>query len=232
MDRLGTHNDRTWNEYNEINPTISSLSSIWVRQLVDLLIAETNSAMRVLDYGCGFFDVGIRLAAKVCRVDGYDPFDDAREFAMRITSVLPNVTIYSVKEDIPKGAYGLILLNSVMQYFGTLENVKQYLLFFKGLLKQEPDSRLLVTDIIPANHTFSKDATALLFYGAANGRFFDTLKYLRQANKKPKHLNHLAIDKQQMVDIATSVGLKCNICAENPTPMKRRYACMFSLIHS
>ena len=109
-----------WREYHTSHHRSTRIADLWVRDLVNHLREQLwlSRESAVLDFGCGYFDVGIAVADRVGRIDGMDVDEYSCRLARSRAAHLPATKIYESNEDLPRGTYDLIFVNSVFQYLG------------------------------------------------------------------------------------------------------------------
>ena len=120
----------------------------WARDLSNHLksMPRLNSDSSLLDFGCGYFDVGIALAERMGRIDGYDLDEFSRQVARSRTAQLPSVRIFETSREIPSGRYDLIFANSVFQYLGDDAGIAETLQLFRTLLKPDGRGEVILAD--------------------------------------------------------------------------------------
>jgi 2-polyprenyl-3-methyl-5-hydroxy-6-metoxy-1,4-benzoquinol methylase len=232
-----THNieqkDSQWIPYNKKNKRDETMAQLWIKPLLSWLSHHqhlqlpqlTNS--RVLDFGCGYLDLGIGLHSFSCKVDGFDIDPWAREVSQqRLRKLQMTGQIFQATEDIPDGRYDIIVVNSVFQYLRDLEDLRQQIALLKT--KLAPKGCMLICDLIPSVYSPQKDAFHSLYYAFINGCFVPMLKHLWYAATKKSNLKLLQIDRSTIFEVAQESGFICNFLDHNLTPSPYRYSVVFS----
>jgi SAM-dependent methyltransferase len=220
-----------WIRYNnELNPRDRRMSEAWVRKLAQWL-AATGIAGRgkaVLDFGCGYFDLGVELVGKAQRVDGFDINPDVVALARGRTQGLPGISLFTTREAVPPLTYDVMVVNSVLQYFASFDDVETFLAFAHSRLKRGP-SLLVLADLLPPRYASALDAMDSLIFAARNGLVRPMLRHLFNAACMPRGMALLRISPAAISQASARHGFSVEFLPENLTPSKRRYTCILRL---
>lgn len=222
-------NDKEWNSYNEWNKRDEGMSDLWISKLVHWVKINKQDLkeLTVLDYGCGYFDLGFELIRHSKSVDGYDPFGPAIQRArLRCPG---NSILTDDLTSLPNQKYNLIILNSVVQYMGTKDALHTFFLKSKELLQSSGESEIILSDLIPKNYSSVKDALNCMLYACRNGFLVAMMIHLFKAATNFHKGMIFKIDPQEVRELAHQNGFKCTILEDNLTPSKYRYSCLLSL---
>lgn len=98
---------RSWRSFHNRNPRDRSIAELWVRDLAAYLreLPWLDSTRSVLDFGCGFFDLGLAIAGHIGRVDGIDISPHAVEISRARTRHLAHTAVYSDARQLPADTY-------------------------------------------------------------------------------------------------------------------------------
>jgi SAM-dependent methyltransferase len=220
-----------WNQYGSWNRRHEGLAEAWVRDLIQWLGSHplVNSQTSVLDFGCGYFDVGLALAAHVSRVDGFDVSSEACNIAAQRARVHSSRSqIFQRSSDIPSESYDIIIVNSVIQYFSDLDCLQDHFSLWKSLLKDKPNSQIVIADIIPSNYISWRDAFRSLEVAWRERMLWPMVTHLGKAATKPKALSLLQIDFEVICKFADAIGFKAKLLPINLTPSRQRYSVVVS----
>lgn len=220
-------NESAWIHYNnKLNPRDQRMSEAWVVQLRQWLNENAVGPGNVmLDFGCGYFDLGITFAGVAAQVDGFDINPDAVAIARHRTQGMRGVTLYSRRDDIPPANYDLIVVNSVLQYLGSLAVVDEFMHFASSRLKPGP-SMIILADIIPPSYSPGLDALDSLLFAAQNGLLSPMIRHLLHAAFRPRGMELLRIEPEALSRMAHTHRLTCERLPANLTPARRRYTCI------
>lgn len=227
LDSHGT----TWNQYGSWNRRHEGLARVWVRDLIGWLKSHpsVNKQASILDFGCGYFDVGLALSSLVPRVDGFDVSPEACEVAaFRAQGCGEKTQIFKVSSDIPVGTYDLIVVNSVIQYFADSEILRQHFFLWKSLLKDSSTGQIVLADIIPKGYVSWRDAMRSMQVAWQEKMVFPMMIHLWKAATKPKDLSLFRIDLDELRSLAKSAGFKVASLPANLTPSRQRYSVVVS----
>ena len=218
-----------WIEYNRWNRRDERMAELWVRDLVAWLSSapELNETSTVLDFGCGYFDVGMAIARNVARVDGSEIEPRTVELARSRSAELPATRIFESGDAIQPGTYDFIVVNSVVQYFGGVEDLRKHLRLFHEWLKPGPRSAVLIADVIPPEYSAAKDALRSLRVALCNGMLPAMVRHLWKAAFKAEKMQLLRIGFEPLQALASEAGFTCERLNKNLTPSRRRYTCLF-----
>lgn len=221
--------DTQWIQYNKKNQRDQTMAQLWIRPLLSWFNHPSDTRLpplknaRLLDFGCGYLDVGIGLRSHCKTVDGYDIDPLAREIAARRLQQLhvPGF-VYSTPSQIPQRSYDFIVVNSVFQYLSDLDDLKHHV----GLLVSWLNAKgvVLICDLIPSDYSSVKDAFHSLTHACLNGCLAPMLKHLWYAATKSSRLKLLTIDRPTIKGIALDLGYQCSILPKNLSPSPYRYS--------
>lgn len=216
-----------WLEYNEWNRRDEKMSSIWVEPLAAWLGQNgfLKQDMAILDYGCGYFDLGEMIHRQVGWIEGYDPFSSGIEIAKEQLKTAKNIALYSSFEQIPAGKFDLIICNSVIQYMNGKEEFQDFLQRAGNFLRGE-SGKMLLSDLIPRNYSPALDALENLLFSVTRGIMVPMLIHLWRAATKPSKFQLFKIDPGELNDFANDAGFSVRFLPQNLTPSKRRYAAL------
>jgi SAM-dependent methyltransferase len=224
--------NRAWNEYNKANQRDKKMAHEWILTLKDWLISNAcakNST--ILDYGCGYFDLGIELiqAGHSLSADGFDPFGPAAAIARsRIEEIAPAKTqIFSSINEIPRHRYNVIVLNSVVQYMTGDNELATFLSLARELLRKE-GGLVVVSDVIPRDYSPALDGLECLYYATPRLLWPMILHLYRTF----KNSGHKAIKRYDLADLrrlAERLEFKVMKLERNLTPSKRRYSVVLQM---
>lgn len=226
-------NPSDWLEYNETNRRDRKMAQLWVKPLVRWILDAPPLGMglkadaKVLDFGCGYLDAGIALRQRAGVIDGFDidPYAcNMAESALREHG--QEGQIYRKLEEIPRLTYDVVILNSVMQYFGTVDRAQETLNQLSQTLKH--GGKIVVADLIPTDYVSFLDGLNSLWVGAQNRCLRAMVRHLWHALTKKSELSLLQIDHQTMASIVKDLGMKMELLAKNLTPSPFRYTVVLS----
>ena len=207
------------------------LRALLVEKLAQWLLKSNfiYSKSFVLDYGCGYFDLGFMLVDHVGGVDGYDPCFAGIEYAKSKISDLKNVNLYFKLQDLPKNRYNLIVVNSVLQYFINEKEIANFFCLAKQLLNSSLDSKIIISDIIPMNYPAYLEAVEIFRYAAIRGLGMPVITYLWRSLTGSEEFKLLRINFNTISKYAKQEGFQAVLLENNLTPFKRRYSAYFAL---
>lgn len=214
-----------WAKYGRWNRRDERMAELWVRDVIAWVNGngQITSNSVVLDYGCGYFDVGMALAPHVARVDGFDIEPDTIAAArMRVRSV-PNAQIHDRRDDLPRASYDLVIVNSVLQYVPEGE-LGDALTFMRGLLK--PGGAALIADLIPRSYSPAKDALRSLWVALRSRLLLPMIMHISKAALKPDGLQLSRIDAAELSELASAARFRFERLERNLTPSRQRYSCL------
>ena len=220
----------SWNLFNNWNLRNQKMADYWVQDSYQWLMQQKECSVvdSILDYGCGFFDLGIKLLRNVNIVDAYEPHQVSVEIARARLPQNSNTLLTSKLEDLDNRKYNVIVLNSVMQYFSGKEELKKLLHFAKAKFKSE-DSFLLIADVIPENYSALADAFSYLVVAAKNGFFMSMLMHLIRSAINPNGHKLYHVSPDEFKTIAYTNGFEIQFLPKNLTPSKIRYTVLLKL---
>lgn len=225
-------NASDWNHYSLWNRRHEGLAALWIRDLVSWVKASSfvNAHKSILDFGCGYFDVGLAVRHLFARVDGFDISRQACGVAaMRIRDFHQTSNIYTATHDIPRVSYDLIIVNSVVQYFGNKETLTSHFSLWRGLLRREGASQIILSDLIPSDYVAWRDAIRSLRVALPEGLLWPMSVHLWKAATKPSSLALLTLDFAELTKLAKEEGLTASLLPTNLTPSRQRYAVRLAL---
>ena len=204
----------------------SRLAITWARDLSNYLksLPWLNAESSLLDFGCGYFDVGIALAERVGRIDGYDLDEFSRRVARTRTAQLPSVRILETSSELPSGGYDLIFANSVFQYLGNDAGIVETLKLFRTLLKPDGRGEVILADLIPRKYSSAMDAFRSLAVSVRHGFPLTMVRFLAKAALHRSTLHQ--VDPARIAELAREAGFDCVKLPTNLSPSRRRYTCV------
>ncbi len=217
-----------WVRYNnEVNPRDRRMSVAWVARLQQwLLDGRVGPSSHVLDFGCGYFDLGLGLVGRVGRVDGYDLNPGAVAVARGRTAGVQGSLIYAERDAIPPAAYDVIVVNSVLQYFPALAQVEEFLDFAASRLRPDAPALLVLADVIPPRYSKALDGVENLLYAVVNGLAEPMWRHLCRAARLPRGMELLRLPPEALQRAAAARGFAFARLERNLTPSRRRYTCV------
>ena len=222
-----TNTAADWRTYNSWNRRDEHMAELWVRGLVARLRDWPGLGKQdaVLDFGCGYFDVGLAIADRVGRVDGFDI--DERTVEVARSRCASHIT--SDRSELPAATYDLIVANSVFQYLGNEAEVLETLKLFRSLLRPGGRGEVLLGDLIPPTYSSVKDAFRSIRVAFANGMLLSMTAHLWKAAMKGNGLKLLQISPERIAALSTDAGFDCERLAVNVTPSRQRYSCVLRM---
>lgn len=221
-----------WNRYSIWNRRHEGLAEVWVRDLIHWLKSQpmVNGQSAVLDFGCGYFDVGLALVSHVSRIDGFDVSPEACAIAAQRAAAHPNQSkIFNNAKNISLQYYDLIIVNSVIQYLPDLDSLRDHFFLWKSLLKDRSSSQIVIADIIPTDYVAWRDALRSLEVSRQEKMLGPMVAHLWKAATKPRDLGLLQVDFEVIRKLADTAGLKVNLLPVNLTPSRQRYSVIVSM---
>lgn len=211
--------------------------SLWLQSRTHPLIVPPGKTdgirpLRILDYGCGYFDLGLLLSeCPQVVVDGFEPDSTSAMLGnQRCQERLPRSKIYPTSESIPNHYFDFVTLNSVTQYFVDTSELKRVLEAAKRYLNPESlFSELIITDIIPQKYSRLKDLFFSLWDALFQGILLDMLKHILSVLRQKHHQKYFQIDADQFIALASSLGFKSQILSQNLSPSRFRYTLHLTL---
>ncbi len=187
-------------------------------------ISQTDT---VLDYGCGYGHAAQQLAQHVGMVYYWDLSDAMLAYAKKFLATTPNANEW--KHDNADVTFDLIWCNSVVQYM-TPAQFSAWLTTAAGLLK--PGGRIVVSDLIPPNHSFLKDAISLAMFSMSRGYFFNawsrTRKLSKQYEEVKKSQSLFQPGDNDLSQCALAAGLVITPLKSNLTHFRGRRSVLFT----
>jgi len=234
-------------EHQQKWPRDPRMSALWIRPLsrwlADFVTGNSRGdQLRILDYGCGYFDLGkelIRLTevetnssrlAPAPRVDGFDP--DTAALATTRTALAHAGTapgLYHSPADLPRGAYDLIVVNSVLQYLDSDKDLADFFVTARALLKPTGRRIVVIADLIPPTYSAGIDALHSMAHATRHGLAVPMLRHLWQAATKPSGLSLLRIDRSRLERAARPAGFSIETLPKNLTPSPNRWSAIARL---
>lgn len=198
------------------------IAELWVRDIVAHLRAKPRFGS-VLDFGCGYFDVGLALADRADRIDGLEIDAHSLKVTRTRSCRLPATRIVEANDDVPREAYDLILVNSVFQYFEGDEAILGALKRFRTWLK--PGGEVLIVDLIPRGYAPVLDGLRSLFVAARQGILPEMVRFLWSAVRNRSAAAWHRIDPNRMRELADESGFAFECLPFNLSPSRRRFSC-------
>lgn len=216
--------DSFWNQYNQWNIPDPRMTRLWNETLSDWILKNEfirSNVNAVLDYGCGYFDLGKSISNSFATVDGFDPNPDAIGTA-RKNSFNANSRLFQTRDAIPQKHYELVVLNSVTQYLIDENGFESFLRFASTLLKN--DGSILLTDLMPTKFNMLSAAFQSLMLAKKRGLLIPWSIHFFKVKFKPKKYKLFHIDFENLKLIAMKNGFNAQKLDENLTPAKLRYS--------
>jgi SAM-dependent methyltransferase len=226
--------NKVWSEYNKVNPRNEKMAHEWVLTLKTWLSSNLSprGSTSILDYGCGYFDLGIELVREGHSVDGFDPFSPAVDIARRRVEELGpgKAQIYSSPNEIPMRRYDVIVLNSVIQYMTGENELEKFLSFGRGLLRNE-DGLIVISDVIPRNYSPVLDGLECVCYTARRRLLWPMTLHLYRTFQNSGHKAIKRYDFADLKELAESFDYEVKKLDCNLTPSRRRYSVVLQMRH-
>lgn len=219
-----------WRSYHRWNRRDERLAELWVRKLVKHLRGRDwlGPQSRVLDFGCGYFDVGLGIADRVGCIDGFDPDELTLDVVrQRVKPNSPSQLFGSV-EAIPRRHYDLIIANSVVQYLGGDADLARTLTLFRDCLRGR--GTVLLGDLIPPWYSSALDAFRSLWVAFRHRMMLAMVVHLWKAAFKGPRLQLYQIAPNRIVELAAETGFACRLLDCNVTPSRRRFSCVLTRV--
>lgn len=134
-----------------------------------LAAVPLDDSLRVLDYGCGYGSVALRIEPYVREIAVWDAAPSMCEAARKTLANVPNATMW----DQHAGDFDVIIVNSVVQYM-TASELTESLAGWHDLLA--PGGRLVLADLSLTNHSAFSDMKSLLVFSLRNRYFLKALR--------------------------------------------------------
>lgn len=216
-----------WRQYHATSRRSARIAELWSRPATRYLRSRITSNSAVLDFGCGYFDVGVALAPHAARMDGLEIDEQSLALARSRSAAFAGTTIYSRNEDVPPGTYDMVLANSVFQYLENDAAILRTLRLFRTWLKPDWRSEVTLIDLIPTNYSPVRDAMRSMWVAAIHGIPFDMSRFLWNAARSPHRREWHRIDPSRLVDLAREAELLGARRPKNLTPSLQRYTYTF-----
>lgn len=178
-----------------------------------------KSTDRVLDYGCGFGQIALRIAPYVGSIVVWDEAENMRTIAARNLANCTNARLWNGED----GHFDYILVNSVVQYLSA-EELQSKLIDWSGRLSE--NGRIVLSDLSEPDHSTIGDLTSLLLFSLRRGyclrAFRNTLaersRYAKAARSRPM----FRPTKLQIEQIAAAAGFTTCYLSRNLTHFRSR----------
>jgi SAM-dependent methyltransferase len=224
--------NKRWDHYNKVNPRDERMAHEWILVLKTWLVSNLSASgsAAILDYGCGYFDLGIELIKEGYSVDGFDPFGVAVDIARwRVEEVVSRkARIYSSPDDIPRRQYDVIVLNSVVQYMTGENELPRFFSFSRGLFRNG-SGLVVISDIIPRNYSPVLDGLECLYYAARHGLLKPMTLHLYRTFQNSAHLAVKRYEFAELKELAESLDYEVKKLDCNLTPSRRRYSVVLQM---
>ena len=221
-------NEIDWQKYNRWNKRHESMSKLWTEKFANWLRLRPDLAgASVLDFGCGYFDLGSQLVDICSSVDGFDPSVETIETARKHNGT--HILLTSSKSDLPRGKYDFLLLNSVVQYMKTLTEFREFLRECRLLLAPGGRKQVILADIIPNDYSPYGDAVRCLLFAGMRGYLFPMLRHLIRAATVMNGGSLLRLDASILTESCNKEGFDVQFLSENLTPSVSRYSCILTM---
>lgn len=218
-----------WVSYHTWNRRSERMAELWTRGVVGHVRAVLPAGAAVLDFGCGFFDVGLAIADRAGRVDGIDPDPHAAGTARaRVAAAGLNGSVFDAADDVPVGSYDLIVANSVLQYLADEATLAVTLARFRDWLRPGGQGTVVVADLIPERYSKWLDAGRSLAVSARHGVLTAMTAYLAKAALNAGGGKLLRVAPGRFAELAEAAGFACERLPRNLTPSRQRYSCVLT----
>ena len=217
-----------WNWYNEWNERHPEMTQIWLAKLARWLVSQPETfppSTRLLDYGCGGFQLRALLGKHFSRLDGFDPDGTAIQRARETGA---DGALFDKSSQIPRAHYDVILLNSVVQYFSGDEELANFLKTARDLLRRE-GGKIVLSDLIPKNYFAPAAAFHSLILARKKKLLWPWIRHLWKAATKPRGLELYKISFSYLKLQAEQNGYEIQMLPENLTPGHQRYSVLLSV---
>ena len=224
--------NRAWDEYNKLNPRDEKMAHEWILTLKNWFVSNLSSkgSTSILDYGCGYFDLGIELVQEGHSVDGFDPFGPAVDIARRrVEEQVPGkAQIYSSVNEIPRRRYDVIVLNSVVQYMTGENELEKFFSFGRGLFRDK-GGLIVISDIIPRIYSPILDGLECLCCAARRSLLWPMALHLYRTFQNSGHQTIKRYDFAELKELAESLDYEVKQLDCNLTPSRRRYSVVLQM---
>lgn len=226
--------NRVWNEYNKANRRDKKMAHEWILTLKNWLVSNicAGGPAFILDYGCGYFDLGLELIREGHSVDGFDPFVPAVDVARRrVKELVPGkAQIYSSLNEIPRHRYDVIVLNSVAQYMTDKNELEKFLSFSRDL-RRKGTGLIVISDVIPTNYSPVVDGLECLYHAARRSLLWPMILHLCRTFQNSGHKAVKRYDFTELKELAAHLNYEVKKLECNLTPSKRRYSVVLETKH-
>lgn len=180
---------------------------------------------RLLDYGCGDFDLGFALRARIAFAAGYDPDGAAIRRAVRRAAALRAGNLFPTTDRSAALARPatLAVLVSVAQYLPPAALGTTLAEIAAGIV---PGGRILLVDVPPPGLPPVADALVCLRHAIPRGAAGALLAWQAAAAlaRTPRFFHA----REAVARLAESLGLACAFAAGNFTPASGRYTAILT----
>jgi SAM-dependent methyltransferase len=220
--------ERDWQSFHARNPRGPKMAELWTRGVVRWLRdhGKLGPSVSVLDFGCGYFDLGAAIAAHAGRIDGLEIDEHAFAVSQGRAKQLPAAAIHRTNDDLPSGRYDLIVMNSVLQYLKNEEDVLITLRLFQACLKPGGRGEVLLVDLIPPRYSPALDAVNSMMVAVRHGIPLQMFRYLMCAAMARGCNSWLRVSPDQIARLAESAGFTCTTLPRNLSPSRQRFTCL------
>jgi len=214
-----------WLKYHATSRRSASIAEVWVRDVVSHLRADPTlgADTAILDFGCGYFDLGAAMAPHVGRMDGLEIDPYSLNLARSRVAELHATRIFERNDDVPNGAYDLVIANSVFQYLQNEGEALCNLQDFRRWLRPGPRSRVALIDLIPPRYSPPRDALRSMWVATLNGIPITMAQFLWNAATSPHGRSWLRLDPSRIQELAAEAGFTCQRLDRNLSPSLQRY---------
>ncbi len=218
---------QSYNDWNERN---QGMAQLWIAPMLSFLRNNHKPRMKILDFGCGYFDLGMGLADLPVEVHGFDIHKAAINIAKKRCEPHANLHVHFEKESLQAEYFDLIIFNSVIQYFSGPNDLFEALNSCTQWLKKDPASRIVLSDVIPRHYSAPKDALENLLYATQKKHFWPMLSHLVKAAVFFRGNTILQLDKTDLENLLPKLHLSMQAADINLTPSKRRNTYFLSFL--
>jgi SAM-dependent methyltransferase len=206
-------------------PANARLREIWLEPALTWLRAGNHLRQdaAVLDYGCGTGDFAGLIAGEVARADGFDI--DLAAVTVAAERFAGRSNFFADPDALPSAAYDLITVASVLQYLRP-DELTAFCQRLRRLLKSDPRSFVLITDIIPPEYRSVPDALNSVLVGVRSGAAFAMAGHLLRSVVRMRQTALTMWDSETLARAAGSAGFELTLLPRNLTPSRQRYSCI------
>jgi hypothetical protein len=212
------------NNANSHNASTAAFRMEHSRRLGDWLESRRpeSSRGRLLDFGCADLLLGLRLDG-IWLVDGYDEWEQARAAGREQQAGLraPGV-VFDRLEDVPRGAYDAVILNSLFQYVPDAAAAEALFAKVAPTLASDASVGIVITDAVSDGANWFVDLRDLLTFCSRTGGLLRGVIGAYQGMRSGKPAKRHRIPQVELEQAASTVGLELTRHPESLTGFSRR----------